>query len=93
MVPQLPAQVNGPTLEWIVNRDDRKTVVTMVNNHGTEWQGTVLLEKPRKAYQTTEWLLEADRTVPHQEQGGKVSIPLSIPPYDLRIIALDLIAP
>jgi hypothetical protein len=63
--------------------------VTLVNNHASEWQGTVLLDKPRKAYQTVEWLLEADRPVAHQEQGDKVSIPLSIPPYDLRIIALE----
>ncbi|MCJ7823152.1 MAG: hypothetical protein MUQ26_08785, partial [Armatimonadetes bacterium] len=89
MEAQLPAQVQGPTLEWMVNRDARKTVVTLVNNHGTEWNGSVLLDNPRQPYQTTEWLLEADRPVAHQEQGGKVSIPLSIPPYDLRIIALE----
>jgi hypothetical protein len=89
MEPQLPAQVEGPPLEWLVNRDARKTVVTLVNNHGSEWQGQVLLDKPRQAYQTTEWLVERDRSVPHQEQGGKVSIPLSVPPYDLRIIALE----
>jgi hypothetical protein len=85
---QLPAQVKGPPLEWLVNRDARQTVVTLVNNHGTEWEGSVLLDKPRQSYQTTEWLVEGDRAVAHQEQGGKVSIPVRIPPYDLRIIAL-----
>jgi hypothetical protein len=91
MEAQLPAQVQGPTLEWMVNRDARKTVVTLVNNHITEWQGTVVLDKPPWAYQTTEWLVEGSHSVPHQEQGGKVSIPLSVPPYDLRIICLEAI--
>ena len=85
----LPIEVNGPALEYLVNRGAGRTIVTLVNSSGAEWKGSISMGKPTSPYQTTEWLLDEDRPVQHEERDAKVSIPLSIPPYDLRIIAVE----
>ena len=65
-------KVIGDPVEYIVNRGNGKTIVSVVNNSATEWRGTIEMNKPAGAYKTREW--RSDQAVANQESGGKVTI-------------------
>ncbi len=87
VAPHATARIEGPALEYIVNKGPGKTIVTLVNNSASEWRGKVVLAKPPGTYRALEWL--EDKEVPHQEQHGEVEILADVPPYDLRIVATE----
>jgi hypothetical protein len=80
------AKITGTPVEYIVNQGAGKTIVTIVNNSGNEWNGTIELNKPDGKYTTTEW--RSDEPVSNTESNGKVKMVASVPPYEIKIYAL-----
>jgi hypothetical protein len=82
-----PALVSGPAIEYIVNRGAGKDIVTLVNNSGVTWSGTVTWNSRPASFRITEYITE--KAVPHSPSEGAVDISAEVPPYDLRVFALE----
>lgn len=90
VAPSLPAKVIGPfPLQYVVSRRNGGTVITLVNNSGTTWSGTITADRPVDDYRVMEWGAAADATHTSSESGGSVVIPATVPPYDVRIYCLS----
>lgn len=81
------AKITGAPVEYIINRGAGKTIVTIVNNSGAEWNGTIVLNKPGGRYTTKEW--RSDQSVPNKKSNGKLMINASVPAYEIKIYALE----
>jgi len=87
-----PARISGPfPVEYIVNKGTDQVVVTVVNNSGEPWRGDVLVNQLRSSYTVSEWL--SDTAVGAGESNGRVRISAEVPPYDLRIYAVQFQGP
>jgi hypothetical protein len=82
-----PATVEGPTLLYQLNADSRATTVALYNGEGTTWSGTLRFPLPEGTVRTTEW--RSDAAVPYRIEGGEVVVSASVPPYGVRIYALE----
>jgi hypothetical protein len=82
-----PAKVQGPSVLYQLNSDSRVTTVTVLNGAGTTWTGTVSFPVPAGSYKTSEWT--RDSSVDSTVAGGQVSVSASVPPYDVRVYALE----
>jgi hypothetical protein len=67
--------------------DAKVTTVTLVNPGGSTWNGTVSFRMPGGAYKTTEWM--RDVTVSSSVSNGQVAVSASVPPYDVRVYAIE----
>jgi len=81
------AQVYGSKVEWIVNKDANKTVVTLINNSGSTWNGSIITDRPQGLYATREWT--SDVLVSSTNSSEKVIILASVPAYDVKIYAIQ----
>jgi hypothetical protein len=82
-----PARVGGPTILYQLNADSRWTTVSLYNGGGSTWTGTVSFPAPSGTFRTTEWVTDA--AVPSSVSGGQVTVSASVPPYDVRIYAIE----
>jgi hypothetical protein len=81
--------INGAPIEYIVNQGAGKTLVTLVNNGASQWSGSIAVSLPEvpviqgvKEYVT-------DAVPGSTSNNGVVSISVSVPPFDLRVIAVQ----
>jgi hypothetical protein len=81
------AAVSGPPSAYLVNGDAHTTTVTVVNNSGSAWSGQVSFKKPGGSYQASEWI--GDAALSTSESNGWVVVNGQVPPYDVRIFALQ----
>lgn len=89
--PLLPARVVGPDSEYIINEGSNKTIVTIVNNSGNTWQGSILFNKFGNTYTTRDW--SNDTQISNTLTNGKISIAAQVPAYDLKIYAVEYSGP
>lgn len=86
--PGLPATVTGAfPVETIISARPDATIVTVCNNTGQAWEGRIAARKPGPECIVREWL--SDATVAHQEAADRVTVPAQVPPYDLRVFAVE----
>jgi hypothetical protein len=81
------AQVSGAPIEYVVGRSPDAMLVTLVNNSGTTWNGTVSFASPPPRFALKEYVSDAD--VPNAGPDGKAAIAASVAPYDLKVYALE----
>jgi hypothetical protein len=81
------ARINGAPIEYIVNSAPDKTIVTLINNSGTTWDGTVTFTTPPKAFAVKEYI--SDAKVASERSGGNVVIDARVPRYGLKVYALE----
>jgi hypothetical protein len=86
-----PASVQGPTVLYQLNNDGKVTTVSLYNGGGSTWSGTVRFPSPSGSFRTVEWVTDA--AVANSHSGGQVSVSASVPPYDVRIYALERSTP
>ena len=86
MTANVSATVEGAATYYIVNTAANKIVVTVMNNSGTAWSGTVDVNKPAGAYTTQEWV--TDTPVTSSVAGNQVKINATVPAYDVRVFAI-----
>ncbi len=84
-----PVKVTGPDVEYLVNLDGGKVIVTLVNNNasGATWSGTLSFNAPSGSYSVREWT--ADSSVGSTLQNGKVVVNATVPAWDVRVYALE----
>lgn len=79
--------IDGEDLLYLVNQDENRIIVTLVNNSGKTWDGNIVMNKPQGTYTAMEWLEEKE--LGYTEEAGKIKIKAEVPAYDLRIYSLD----
>jgi hypothetical protein len=82
------AQVVGPQVEYIVNQAPGRIIVTLVNNAGTAWNGTVAVNAPTDTFAVREYT--ADTNATYTRAAGQVLIAGQVPAYDVRIYAMEV---
>jgi hypothetical protein len=82
-----PVQVQGPQLEYLVNTGNGKTIATLVNTSlsGAAWTGSLTFNAASGIVK--EWT--TDTVVPSTVRNGKVVANVSVPPYDVKVFALE----
>jgi hypothetical protein len=80
-------QVSGPPVEYLVNTDGGRTIVTLVNTNlsAVSWTGTLTFPVPSGPYSAQEWTL--DSPVGASIVGGRVVIDATVPKYGVRVYA------
>ena len=82
------ARVSGPPIEYLVNTDGGRTIVTLVNTNrrGATWTGTLSFPIPGGGYSASEWT----QSVPVNTSvtGNEVVIDATVPGYSVRVYAL-----
>lgn len=83
-------RISGPQLEYLVNTDGRRVIVTLVNTalNGSTWNGTLYFALPSVSYSVKEWT--SDTTVASSVSSGQVVVNASVPAYDVRVYVLDV---
>ena len=84
-----PVRVEGPSVEYIINRVGEDIIVTLVNNEAAEWNGTITtgkLEAPSQ-WSVSEWW--EDVAVPLKVKAEKLQVDVRIPPWSFKIIAIS----
>jgi len=81
--------VSGPPLEYLIDTDGRKIIVTLVNTDitGATWNGTLSFKQPVSAYSVQEWT--SDTSVASSLQSGQVVVSATVPAFDLRVYVLN----
>jgi hypothetical protein len=80
--------VRGPRIEYLVNADGGRTIVTLVNTdrRGAPWTGSLSFPIPAGSYTASEWT--RDVPVDTSVSGDQVVIDASVPRYGVRVYAL-----
>src|SRR5439155_5274927 len=79
------ARLVGPPCEFLVNVSGAKTLVTVVNNNATQWDGQVIFESTGGAVR--EFI--SDTAVTSSVIDGKVQAAVSVPAWDVRVFVVD----
>jgi len=80
-------QIAGPPVEYIINRAPDRVMVTVVNNGGTAWTGTIELTLRNSSGVTAVREYIGDTSAAFSTAGGTVVVPAEVPPYDIRVYA------
>jgi hypothetical protein len=85
---QAVVSVDGPQIEYLVNTDSGRTIVTLVNTdrRGHTWTGTLSFPMPGGSYSASEWT--RDVAVGTSLSGSQVVINATVPSYGVRVYAL-----
>ncbi|MEJ3652818.1 hypothetical protein WEH80_07515 [Actinomycetes bacterium KLBMP 9759] len=80
--------VAGPPLQYLVTSTARQTVITLINTDvtGQEWNGTLRF-RDAQAGTLREWT--SDTAVGSTGSGDVVEATVSVPPYGVRVVAVD----
>lgn len=83
------ATVEGPPLQYLVNTVGASTVVTLINTDvgGATWRGRVRFKTPASDASVQEW--RSDSPVPSSVADGDVVVDASVPPFGVRIYAMQ----
>jgi hypothetical protein len=81
-------RVTGPPVEYIVNQTADSVIVTLLNHSGSAWNGSVSTDTARTVSAVREYT--ADQGVSAVTvSGATISVAAQVPPYDLRIYAIE----
>lgn len=83
----LPAAVEGKPIQFGVNQGSGRTLVTLINNTGREWVGTVRFDSTDPAATASEYITGS--AVGFTQQGATAAVAARVPAYDVRIYVLD----
>ena len=82
--------VDGPQLEYLVNTDGKRIIVTLINTNinGALWNGSLSFRQPTSSYSVSEWI--GDSKISSSVQNGLVVVNATVPAYDVSVYALDV---
>ena len=83
---QLSAEVSGPfRVQYAVNSAPDTVIVSMTNNEAGAWTGKITLNHDWQDLSCFEWI--TDTPVAHRMVGGVATVDVTIPAYEMKIIA------
>jgi hypothetical protein len=81
------ATVDGPQIEYVVNQGAGTTIVGLINNSATTWNGSIAVKKMGTLLSATEYLSETAAAA--SDGGGVINVAAQIPPFELRVFAVQ----
>ena len=81
------ATVTGAPVEYIVNEAPGRVIVTVVNNSGSEWAGTVVVPVVGEVRAVREYT--ADEDARWSRVRGRLTVMGQVPAYDVRVYAVE----
>ena len=79
--------LSGPPVEYIVNQDDARVLVTVVNNAATAWSGSITVQARREVAAVREYI--ADEDAPWTPARNRVQVLAQVPPYEVKVFAVE----
>ena len=81
--------VDGPALQYLVNKVGTSTVVTLINTDvgGSTWRGRLRFRTDAAAASVQEWT--ADLPVESSVEGGEVVVDATVPPFGVHVYAMQ----
>ena len=80
-------RVAGPPVEYIVNQTAGSVIVTVLNHSGSAWNGLISADSARTVSAVREYI--ADQDAPSTVSGTTIRVLAQVPPYDVRIYAIE----
>jgi hypothetical protein len=89
-------RVSGPTTEWLASVDANNIIVTIVNTQqdasnnplAAAWTGSLSFPVPAGSYAIKDWT-NGDAVLSSTVSGGRVAVEVTVPAYDVKVIALE----
>jgi hypothetical protein len=81
------AQISGPPIEYILNYATGKIIVTLVNNTGQDWNGTLTMVAAGAVTAVREYI--SDQDCSSSVVGRQVTIAAHVAPYDVAVYATE----
>jgi hypothetical protein len=81
------ASLEGPPAEFIVNQASGRVIVTVVNNSGQDWNGTVVVANQGNVVAVREYI--ADQDVRWARSLDKIRLTALVPAYDVKVFAVE----
>ncbi len=82
-----PVRVTGSAIEYLLNQSTGNLTITLINNSGTTWSGTVSASISGRGVAVKEYL--SDTVVSFGLNGSTVTISGQVPPFDIRVYAIE----
>jgi hypothetical protein len=83
------ATVVGPPVEYIVNETGSgNLIVTVVNNSPATWGGSIVSTSPVSGFDVREYT--TDTAVRASKSGMQLTVTVQVPPYDVRVVAVEV---
>ncbi len=82
------ATVTGSPVEYIVNEAPGRVIVTVVNNSGSDWTGTVVVPVVGEVQAVREYLTDQDAR--WSRLRSRVTVMGQVPAYDVKVYAVEL---
>jgi len=82
------ATVTGAPVEYIVNEAPGRVIVTVVNNSGSDWTGTVVVPVVGEVRAVREYLTDQDAR--WSRLRSRVTVMGQVPAYDVKVYAVEL---
>lgn len=79
--------LSGPPVEYIVNQDDTRVIVTVVNNAATPWSGSITVQARREVAAVREYI--SGQESPWMPSRNRVHVLVQVPPYDVKVLAVE----
>lgn len=82
-----PAFVSGPDAQYLFASAPGKLIITIINNSGSAWSGVITANIPGAVTAVREYT--ADTTAGCARAGAGVTVTGRVPPYDVRVFAIE----
>ena len=82
-----PAVVSGPGAQYMFSSAPGKVITTVINNSDSAWNGVITANIPGAVTAVREYT--ADTTAGCARAGQRVTVTGRVPPYDVRIFAIE----
>ncbi|MFH1006687.1 MAG: hypothetical protein V1800_04180 [Candidatus Latescibacterota bacterium] len=84
-----PVKVDGPPVEYLINKAGEDLIVTLVNNEVREWKGKITTGKLDDLSGWRVWEYWEDEEVPARAQDGGLRVDVCIPPWGFKVMAFS----
>jgi hypothetical protein len=82
-----PVKISGKAIEYIVGRPANKLVTTLANHDGSPWEGEITAPAPDGTFRVMDY--KSDEPMVFLASDGKVTVPVKVPPYSVRVVAIE----
>jgi hypothetical protein len=79
--------IAGPPVEYVVSQAPGNIVVTVVNNSGTDWAGTITVVPQNAVTSVAEYT--ADQPVEFAASPAGAAVPGQVPAYGVRVFGIE----
>lgn len=83
------ATIEGAPVEYLITEDPTRVIVTVVNNSGHEWFGSISLPSRGDVISVREYV--SDEEIRWTSTNGRIRVAGQVLPYDLKVYAVEFV--